>query len=391
MKNMLVMTVVAVALGQACGTAQQVYWVESTFGSPRLRRSSTDGTARISVALPAGSLPQGVAFDPSGSDVYWTSRKFTGAHIYRAPGGLSRVDTVTGGGSAYGGIALDPAGRTVYWTSTDLQVGSMICRAAFNGATVETLRVFPAGGRENPRGIALDIPGRKMYWADFGLGRIRCANLDGTGQQDLLNGLLGPVGIAIDSVGGKLYWSEANGGFIRRSHLNGDSIETLVSGIPGVQFLALESRNTMMYWAEIGAGGAGRIRKATMDGNNPVTIVGSLAADSVLWPRGIAIAETTRATGVIEPATPLAFVLEQNYPNPFNPTTVIRYQLPVASRVTLAIYDLLGRRVAVLVDDRKEAGVHDVSFDASGLPSGVYFSRLQAGSFVAARKLLLVK
>jgi subtilisin-like proprotein convertase family protein len=83
--------------------------------------------------------------------------------------------------------------------------------------------------------------------------------------------------------------------------------------------------------------------------------------------------------------------LLQNYPNPFNPRTVVRYQLSVASPVRLAVYDLLGREVAVLVDERKDAGSYNVSFDASGLASGVYFYRIQAGDFIQTRRMILLK
>lgn len=85
------------------------------------------------------------------------------------------------------------------------------------------------------------------------------------------------------------------------------------------------------------------------------------------------------------------FALEQNYPNPFNPTTLIRYQLPEGSSVQLIVFDMLGREVTTLVNERKEAGVYDVKFDASGLASGLYFYRLKAGAFVQTRKLLLIR
>jgi hypothetical protein len=88
---------------------------------------------------------------------------------------------------------------------------------------------------------------------------------------------------------------------------------------------------------------------------------------------------------------PGTFVLEQNYPNPFNPTTVVRYQLPVASSVKLTIYDVLGREVSVLVNEKKNAGTYEVKFDAAGLSSGVYFYRLEAGSYIQTRKLMLLK
>ena len=88
---------------------------------------------------------------------------------------------------------------------------------------------------------------------------------------------------------------------------------------------------------------------------------------------------------------PEHFVLSQNYPNPFNPTTVISYQLPVASNVKIAVFDILGREVASLVNEREEAGSHEVRFDGSDLASGVYLYRLEAGSFVQTKKLILLK
>ena len=89
--------------------------------------------------------------------------------------------------------------------------------------------------------------------------------------------------------------------------------------------------------------------------------------------------------------TPEGFSLAQNYPNPFNPTTVVSYQLPVASIVRLVVYDMLGREVATLVDEMKAAGEHQVVFDASGLASGVYVYRLLAGGFTSSRRMLLLR
>ena len=85
------------------------------------------------------------------------------------------------------------------------------------------------------------------------------------------------------------------------------------------------------------------------------------------------------------------YVLCQNFPNPFNPSTTIKYELPKASQVSLTVYDVLGRGVSVLVNERTDAGVHEVKFGGSGLSSGVYFYRIQAGSFVQTRKLSLLK
>jgi hypothetical protein len=97
-------------------------------------------------------------------------------------------------------------------------------------------------------------------------------------------------------------------------------------------------------------------------------------------------------TGVGPPPQPLPArtALLQNYPNPFNPTTLIGWEMEHGERVKIAVYDLLGREVAVLFDGWKEVGRHAVMFDAAGLPSGVYICRLQAGSVVGARKLTLL-
>ena len=90
-------------------------------------------------------------------------------------------------------------------------------------------------------------------------------------------------------------------------------------------------------------------------------------------------------------ALPDRFAVSQNYPNPFNPSTVISYQLPVSSMVTLKVYDVLGKEIQTLVDKRMSAGYHSAIFVASGLPSGVYFYRMQAGKYSETRKLMVVK
>jgi hypothetical protein len=95
---------------------------------------------------------------------------------------------------------------------------------------------------------------------------------------------------------------------------------------------------------------------------------------------------------------PLAWVLEQNYPNPFNPTTSIRYsvgvdsrQSVVAAKVRLAVYDLLGREVTVLVDERKQPGVYTATWNAARMASGVYIYRLTTNDYTLCRSMVLLK
>lgn len=92
-----------------------------------------------------------------------------------------------------------------------------------------------------------------------------------------------------------------------------------------------------------------------------------------------------------DPELPEAFALLENYPNPFNPTTQIQYSLPESVDVILSIFNALGQRVGVLVNERKAAGFHTITFEASDLPSGIYFYNLQAGSFSQTRAMMLIK
>jgi hypothetical protein len=85
------------------------------------------------------------------------------------------------------------------------------------------------------------------------------------------------------------------------------------------------------------------------------------------------------------------FILDQNYPNPFNPATKIKYQIPELSFVTLKVFDVLGNEIAKLVNEEKPVGNYEIELNAAELPSGVYFYRLQAGSFVETKKMILMK
>ncbi len=91
------------------------------------------------------------------------------------------------------------------------------------------------------------------------------------------------------------------------------------------------------------------------------------------------------------PTIPVAYGLPQNYPNPFNASTVIRYNLPTASDITISIYDIRGRKVETLVQGEQQAGYHQIIWDASDHSSGMYFYKIQAGKYAETRKMVLLK
>ena len=117
-----------------------------------------------------------------------------------------------------------------------------------------------------------------------------------------------------------------------------------------------------------------------------VTDNGGLTSES----QKIVIVETLVSTET-DIEIPVAVKLEQNYPNPFNPSTNIKFGLPEAGNVQLEVYNMLGQKVAELVNGRKNAGWHTISFDASQLASGIYIYRITSGNYVKTNKMLLIK
>lgn len=125
------------------------------------------------------------------------------------------------------------------------------------------------------------------------------------------------------------------------------------------------------------------------------TLNGRALAQTAVTLDGNAVTMSAAVTAVENGTVPREFVLLQNYPNPFNPSTVIQYSLEKPAQVSLKVYNLLGNEVASLANGPQEAGTYAVTFnsnkEALSLPSGVYFYRLEAGSFVSTKKLVIMK
>jgi hypothetical protein len=117
-----------------------------------------------------------------------------------------------------------------------------------------------------------------------------------------------------------------------------------------------------------------------------VNIIDSLVARSVRW-----LTEGIVLDNPVEGAVPTEYTLEQNYPNPFNPSTTISYSIPKEAQVSLKIYDVMGREVVEVVNERQSVGAYNVEFDAASLASGTYFYKLTAGEFISVKKMVLLK
>ena len=121
---------------------------------------------------------------------------------------------------------------------------------------------------------------------------------------------------------------------------------------------------------------------SAFDGNSPTS---GLSEGAASW--------TAAEPTAIEPIGTIAteFALKQNYPNPFNPSTTIEYSISSSSFVNLRVYDILGKEIAILVNENQPAGAYRATFDAADLPSGIYFVHMKAGNFSQVRKMSLLK
>ena len=189
-----------------------------------------------------------------------------------------------------GGL-VDPQAPPIYWTD---QGTDKIQRMNLDGTSVEDLITIEIGILG---GIALDVTGGKMYWTDWGFpSGIRCANLDGSNVQTLVNIDDDPSGIALDVDDGKVYWAvgtiaEDGQGKIQRANLDGTNVETLVSGlIKNPDYITLDVTGRKMYWSMAGytdGTNESKIQRANLDGTNVEDVIPSL--DFGL-PGGVALA-----------------------------------------------------------------------------------------------------
>ena len=275
------------------------------------------------------------------------------------------------------------------------------------GAKVDSVRFSIPYGTNNGRDIGWD--GSNLWYSEWDVDSLYKINpTNGTVISRFKSPGSGPQGIAY---GGGFLWhtDEYTKVVYKIDPTTGAVLSTLpvpetAGYFPGLEYwngtLWLANYITRnIYQMSASASDKGRILNSyqvpsgtpvgiTCDGNYVYFTVGNTTPSGVFrfpYP----YSPPTHAVNS-EASLPKGVFLDQNYPNPFNPSTIIRYELPKSSNVTLKIFNTLGQEVVTLVSERKDAGYYQTTWNAN-VPSGIYFYRLQAGAFVETKKMTLIR
>jgi photosystem II stability/assembly factor-like uncharacterized protein len=279
--------------------------------------------------------------------------------LHTADGGTTWVTQSFGAAAASNGVFFTDA-----YTGTAVGGGGAIARTTNGGNTWITQRSVP---NEDLLGVS---------FADANIGTAVGQKYDSLWQQSAL---------ILRTTNGGVDWTpqSAAGGERRLSSVAFTGVN---NGTAVGDATLLHTTDGGHTWTPQIAGRQWPLFSVSFADANTGTAVGYWGTILRTTNGGVTWVQPDQSAGI-----PWGYVLHQNYPNPFNPSTTIKYELPKASQVTLTLYDVLGRQVSVLVNERREAGYHEVKFDGSGLSSGVYFYRIEAGSFVETRKLILLR
>ena len=229
------------------------------------------------------------------------------------------------------------------------------------------------------------------------------ADLDGDGDNDVLSASAGDDSIAwymnLDGLGTfsspiiiSANAENVSGVFSADLDDDGDN-DVIAAATSGMEVTWYENNGAGSFGpAQIimgsPTGGAYSVYSADLDGDGDNDVL-SAGSTLIAWYRNELY--TSVSPGEHHQPTPDKYALHQNYPNPFNPATTIQFNLPYESPVTMKIFNLMGQEVATLIDRNMTAGMHHVEFDASDLPSGIYFYRIKAGDFADMKKMVLLK
>ncbi len=350
-----------------------VTWVQSNAG---LHDTFVKTLVPVGTRLYSGSNRGGVSVSMNGG-LNWQNISAglppagTGVHVI-----VSSGNAVFAGTNGRGVFRTTNDGAT--WDSVNTGLGNRFVHAM----TVNSGNLFAGTGNSiSEGGIDISTNNGASWSLTSGATVSAVRSLATTGNM-FIAGCNG-TGIFI-SFGGQT-WDQRNNGLantnVRVVALYGNiAFTSILAGTNGGGIFL--SENSGVTWRPINDG-LGSLSILSLLVAPPFVYAGTFAG---VWRRPVSQLVSVSETNTNLPAT---VTLAQNYPNPFNPATTIRFELPASQHTSLKVFDLLGEEVATLVDGIRGAGYHEVSFDGTGLASGVYVYRLQAGSVSQSRKLIL--
>jgi hypothetical protein len=319
--------------------ARKLYWTD--VDSDIIWWANMDGSDPEDIIVSGMAWPMGIAVHPTADALAWgdqTLQQLSTAHLN---GGDAAPLFAT---PFHSGIAIDRINDKIYWTTSNTSSDGGIHRCNLDGSAYEAVLT----DWDKPHRIALDVEGGKIYWTDYVVDKVRRANLDGTGWEELydVGANLNPGGIALDLAAGKVYWGQA------------------------------EETNRC------------KIMRMNLDGSNPEDVLAAggfgIITDLVFFSGSSDVVDTK----------PTKLLHGENWPNPFAGTTAMSLHLPEDRFVRMMIYAIDGRHIATLASRTMAAGRHEIQWDGTDArgrhaPNGTYYCRIEAGDLSQTRKLTL--
>lgn len=379
---------------------------------------------KVIAEIPVSSVPWGAAMAPDGSKVYVGSRGFENE--------IAIIDVASNTVKKKISLKMPPAFQTTWpWglalnpSGTKLYVANYLTNAVsvINTITETVVKNIPVG--EQPRWIAITPDGKQVYVSNAKSGTVSIIDSGTDAVIKTVTVGTDPQGIGALPDGSAVYVVNQNTTSPSSlSVINTSDFSVAATPLPesGIRSLAIADP-TAKIAGRVTRGNTpveGATVRALQSGAQKGTATTNAAGDYSIfnlrpgvYDVEVNVSNTTpkivpgktagrgqttvvhinlEATEVAESgATPRQFRLEQNHPNPFNPATAIQYEIPTRMRVRLAILNLLGHEMAVLVDEEKNAGQHRVVWEPREAAGGIYLYRLQAGAAVETKKLILLR
>lgn len=377
----------------------------------------------VATEIPVSSVPWGAAITPDGAKVYVGSRGLESviSVIETASNTVKKkiqLSTPPAFQSTWPwGVAINPSGTKVYVANNLTNTVAVI-----NTATDAVIKTIPVG--EQPRWVTITPDGKHVYVSNSRSGTVSIIDSGTDAVIKTVTVGTDPQGIGALPDGSAVFVVNQSTSTSSLSVINTSDFSVVTTPLPesGVRSLAVADPTAKIAGRVVRGDTpiSGATLRALQAGAQKGTATTNAAGDYSIFNlkpgmydvevnapntpakitpgKNVGRGQTTIVNFNLEPTgvhgdevAVRQFHLRQNYPNPFNPVTTIHYEIPERSRVVLSIFDMLGNEIAVLVNEEKETGRYEISWAPRDTPSGVYFYRLQAGTSVETKKLVLIR